>query len=63
MTGLGVSGEKLSRKSRYCDRFGGERGKIIIVTGLRVGMEKLSRKSRYYDRFGGERGKAVKKKP
>jgi hypothetical protein len=29
MTGLRESMEKLSRKSRYCDRFGGESGKAV----------------------------------
>ncbi|GAM14144.1 hypothetical protein SAMD00020551_2292 [Mesobacillus selenatarsenatis SF-1] len=29
MTGLRASMEKLSRKSRYCDRLGGEHGKAV----------------------------------
>ncbi|MBT2692243.1 hypothetical protein J7E32_04465 [Bacillus sp. ISL-55] len=66
MTGLGLKAEKLSKKARYCDRFGAQsrkavKKKLVIVTGLGFKAEKLSRKSRYYHRFGVESRKAVKK--
>ena len=34
VTGLGVNTEKLSRKSRYYDRFGGEHGKAVKKKSL-----------------------------
>ena len=66
VTGLVGKAEKLSRKARNCDRFGGGSRKAVkksseIVTGLVGEAEKLSRKARDCDRFGGGSGKAVKK--